>query len=189
MMGNDIRIKYRDAPAGQEDTFTANGGGIADTHLFMGWFYPTKDRQFLLNIGFGGGSGNGELEASPGDSDFLNKKEYWYWQWLMPVGVGYRWLLGGDDSVSLNLYGQGHWSYNALFFEGAQKGIELNGGGMGVVFGAHYRYDNGFLWGGLVEARINGATKKDSELLGELVDVDMSGFALYLNMTLGYEPR
>ena len=187
--GQQMRLKYRNVRDGQEDTFDASGGGSADMHLPSAWFFPAKGRCFLVSAGFGGGSAKGTFETDEKDSEFLDGKEYWRGYWFLPVGVGYRWLLGSEDQVSLNLFGELHWMFTSLYMEGAKDPVDLNGGGAGIFFGAHYRYDNGLLMGGALEVRGFGSSKKATRLAGELVDVNLSGNVLMLSFIIGYEPR
>jgi len=186
--GTDLKIKYRHAPEGMEDTFEAGGGGSADQHIASGWFYPTSGRHFMLTFGFGGGTGQGKFETDERDTEFMDGKQFWRGYYIVPMGAGYRWLLGSEEQVSLNLFGELNWVYSSLYLEGAQDEIDLNGVGAGLVFGAHYRYDNGFLLGGAMELRGFGTAQKDTAILDELVDVRMNGNMLLFSIILGYEP-
>ena len=187
--GADVRIKYRHAPEGEPDTFEAQGGGSIDLHMPSAWFYPTAGRQFMVTAGMGYGSAKGTFSTEEDDAEFLDGKQFWRGYWTFPVGVGYRWLLGAEDRVSLNLLGEIHWLFTSLYMEGAKEGVDLNGGGAGIVFGAHYRYRNGFLLGGLLELRGYGTAKRDTKLVGELVDVNFNGNMALISIMLGYEPQ
>jgi hypothetical protein len=186
--GSQFKLEYRDAPEGAEDTFEASGGGNADLHLLSGWFFPTRKRHFMVTFGIGGGSGNGRFTSSAEDEEFLDEKQYWYSYWYSPIGLGYRWLVGSRDQVSLNLFAEAGWMRQTLHLEGAEDPLFLNGGGGGLFFGAHYRYLNGFLLGGAIESRGFSGGQKDTRLAGELVDGRLSGNMFVISLILGWEP-
>ena len=142
----------------------------------------------MVTASVAGGSGRGDLEADNQESEFLENKEYWYTNVYIPVGAGYRWLLGPKDQVSLNLFVEVGWAATNLYLEGASEKINLSGSATSLNFGAHYRYGNGFLIGGMMEVRTVYATREDVTLAGEKVDVDFDQSMLYLGVLLGYEP-
>ena len=185
--GQGINLNFRNIKGHEE--FTASGGGFADIHTPSFWFYPTPSRNFMISVGFAGGSAQGTLVGEDDYDKFLDEKEYWMSYAWVPVGFGYRWLAGSRDQVSLNLFGELGWYNAGLRIEGASDTLSLNGSGIGAVFSAHYRYDNGFLLGGSFEMRAVGGHQNSTGLAGRLVDVDTGGSFLLFGIVLGYEPR
>lgn len=186
--GGHLYLHYRDVPSGSENTFESDGGGMADLHMASAWFYPTSGRQFMLTLGIGGGSVKGEFANDVRENGFLDGKQYWRSYAILPIGAGYRWLLGDRDQVAMSLYADMGWHGNSLFLEGAHEGLYLNGGTFGLVYAVHHRDPNGFLAGGSFEIRSFTSGQIDTRILGELVDVQYDSSMVVFSVILGYEP-
>lgn len=187
--GGNLNLKYRNVPRGLEDEFEASADGFGDSHQVSFWFFPTKGRGFLVAIGLGGGSSNGHFFTDESDSEFLDGKEYWTSTLYTPIGLGYRWLVGSADRVSINLRGDAIWMTQGLHLEGTDDTVSLNGFGPGLHFSTHYRYDNGFLLGGAAEFRVANLKHTDTQILDALVDVKYDTSSLTFNILIGWEPR
>ena len=187
--GGNMTLKYRNAPPGLEDEFEAEADGFGDIHESSFWFYPAKGRSFLISVGIGGGSSNGHFYSESRKSEFLDAKEYWTSFMVVPLGLGYRWLVGTNDRVSINLKADAIWVTQGLHLEGAGDSVALNGFGAGLFFGAHYRYDSGYLLGGAMELRSSDQKHTDTEILDEMVDVKFHATTFTLGVIIGWEPR
>ena len=187
--GSGLTLQYKDLPGGDEDDeFYATGGGAADSHMATFWFYPTAGRHLLLSFSAGFGSGRGTLTADDDPSQFLDEKDYWCTYYYLPLGVGYRWLVGPLDQVSLNLYFELGIKNTFLNLEGADEQVLVPGGGSGLVFSAHYRYTNGLLLGGSLDLRSSSGTRTDATLADQKVDVGFDQSMIFFGIVVGYEP-
>lgn len=185
---NNLTLKYKNAPAGFEDTFNATGSDVTDLHIPSLWFFPTSARDLMLSVGLGAGSGKGTFRTNDEGGDFLDGKPYWRGYWMIPVGIGYRWLLGLDENYSLQILGEIGYSYNSLYMKGMEDSADMSGVGGGLLFSFHYRYHNGFLVG--LGAEYKGFWGKEYaiKIVDGNADVEFSGHTGYLSLKLGYEP-
>jgi len=184
----DVALKATGEGDEKVRKYTADINGATSEHMAHFLFYPAKKRRFLLGFGLGVGDGVGRLLALDDESEFLDHKHFDFDYVVLPLIVGYRVFFGARQEISLNMsvdiapYGQ------YFQIEGSKEEIELDGTSFTLHLGAHYRFSNGFLFGGEWRFRYYDAKSDEAKIVGHPVEMKTNGGLGTIGVLLGFEP-